>query len=196
MTEEMILLSAESEVSETITEVGTPDPAPAEEEYEGVISLDVWTMLFTFMNLLLLFYFARKFLFKPIKNMIDSRQKEIDDLYDDAGKAKSDAEQFKAEYEVKLEQATAESEEIMRRAVRNAQLKEEEILKEARDEASRTLQRAEEQIESERKQAMEDIKNNVSDIAIDIASAVLTREISEDEHREMIDGFIDGLGEE
>ena len=178
----MILLSAESEVSETVSEVGGADPAP-EEEYEGVISLDVWTMLFTFMNLLLLFYFARKFLFKPIKNMIDSRQKEIDDLYDDAGKAKSDAEQFKAEYEVKLEQATAESEEIMRRAVRNAQLKEEEILKQARDEAAKTLQRAEEQIESERKQAMEDIKNDVSDIAIDIASAVLSREISEDEHR-------------
>ena len=191
----MILLSAESEVSDTISEVGGADPAPAE-EYEGVISLDVWTMLFTFMNLLLLFYFARKFLFKPIKNMIDSRQKEIDDLYDDAGKAKSDAEQFKAEYEVKLEQATAESEEIMRRAVRNAQLKEEEILKQARDEAAKTLQRAEEQIESERKQAMEDIKNDVSDIAIDIASAVLSREISEDEHREMIDGFIDRLGEE
>ena len=191
----MILLSAESEVSETVSEVGGADPAPAE-EYEGVISLDVWTMLFTFMNLLLLFYFARKFLFKPIKKMIDSRQEEIDNLYEDAGKAKSDAEQFKAEYEVKLEQATAESEEIMRRAVRNAQLKEEEILKEARDEAAKTLQRAEEQIESERKQAMEDIKNDVSDIAIDIASAVLSREISEDEHREMIDGFIDRLGEE
>ena len=195
MTEEMILLSAESEVSETVSEVGGADPAP-EEEYEGVISLDVWTMLFTFMNLLLLFYFARKFLFKPIKKMIDSRKEEIDNLYEDAGKAKSDAEQFKAEYEVKLEQATAESEEIMRRAVRNAQLKEEEILKEARDEAAQTLQRAEEQIESERKQAMEDIKNDVSDIAIDIASAVLSREISEDEHREMIDGFIDRLGEE
>ena len=153
-------------------------------------------MLFTFMNLLLLFYFARKFLFKPVKKMIDSRQEEIDNLYEDAGKAKSDAEQFKAEYEVKLEQATAESEEIMRRAVRNAQLKEEEILKQARDEAAKTLQRAEEQIESERKQAMEDIKNDVSDIAIDIASAVLSREISEDEHREMIDGFIDRLGEE
>ena len=191
----MILLSAESEVSETVSEVGGADPAP-EEEYEGVISLDVWTMLFTFMNLLLLFYFARKFLFKPIKKMIDSRKEEIDNLYEDAGKAKSDAEQFKAEYEVKLEQATAESEEIMRRAVRNAQLKEEEILKEARDEAAKTLQRAEEQIESERKQAMEDIKNDVSDIAIDIASAVLSREISEDEHREMIDGFIDRLGEE
>ena len=195
MTEEMILLSAESEVSETVSEVGGADPAP-EAEYEGVISLDVWTMLFTFMNLLLLFYFARKFLFKPVKKMIDSRQEEIDNLYEDAGKAKSDAEQFKAEYEVKLEQATAESEEIMRRAVRNAQLKEEEILKEARDEAAKTLQRAEEQIESERKQAMEDIKNDVSDIAIDIASAVLSREISEDEHREMIDGFIDRLGEE
>ena len=195
MTEEMILLSADGEATETVSEVGTPDPAP-EAEYEGVISLDVWTMLFTFINLLLVFYFARKFLFKPVKTMIDSRQKEIDDLYEDADRAKCDAESFKAEYEVKLENATAESEEIMRRALRNAQLKEEEILKEARDEAARTLQRAEEQIEKERVQAMEDIKNDVSDIAIDIATAVLDREITADEHREMIDGFIEKLGEQ
>ena len=193
MTEEMIFLSAESEETNVNSEVGTPEPV---EEYEGVISLDVWTMIFTFCNLLLVFICARKFLFKPIKNMIDSRQKEIDDLYEDAGKAKNDAEQYKAEYEVKLENATAESEEIMRRAVRNAQLKEEEILKEARDEAARTLQRAEEQIESERKQAMEDIKNDVSDIAINIASAVLDREISAEEHRNMIDNFIENLGDE
>ena len=194
MTEEMMLLSAENENVETISEVGTPEPAPAE-EYEGVISLDVWTMLFTFCNLLLVFYFARKFLFAPIKNMIDSRQKEIDDLYDDANKAKNDAEEYRAEYEGKLEQATAESEEIMRRAVRNAQLKEEEILKEAREEASKTLQRAEQQIEKERKQAMEDIKNDVSDIAVDIAGAMLEREITADEHRELIDGFIEKLGD-
>lgn len=195
MTEEMILLSASGEETNVNTEIGTPEPAPAK-EYEGVISLDVWTMLFTFCNLLLVFYFARKFLFKPIKNMIDSRQKEIDDMYEDANTAKNSAEQFKAEYEVKLENATAESEEIMRRAVRNAQLKEEEILKEAREEAAKTLQRAEEQIEQERKQAMEDIKNDVSDIAIDIATAVLDREITADEHREMIDGFIEKLGEQ
>ena len=195
MTNEMMLLSAQSDNVELTTEVGTPDPAPVE-KYEGVISLDVWTMIFTFCNLLLLFYFARKFLFVPIKNMIDSRQKEIDTMYDDANKAKTDAEQYKAEYEVKLEQATAESEEIMRRAVRNAQLKEEEILKEARNEATKTLQRAEEQIEQERKQAMEDIKNDVSDIAVQIAGAMLEREITANEHRDLIDGFIEKLGEE
>ncbi|MBE6637987.1 MAG: F0F1 ATP synthase subunit B [Ruminococcaceae bacterium] len=196
MTEEMTLLSANDEEIALVNEVGTEEPVPENEsEYEGVIGLDVWTMIFTFCNLLLLFYFARKFLFKPVKKMIDSRQKEIDDLYDDAGKAKTEAEEFRAEYEVKLENATAESEEIMRRAVRNAQLKEEEILKQARDEAAKTLQRAEEQIDKERKQAMEDIKNDVSDVAIDIAKAVLDREITAKEHHALIDGFIEKLGE-
>jgi len=192
----MTLLSANDEEIALVNEVGTEEPVPENEsEYEGVIGLDVWTMIFTFCNLLLLFYFARKFLFKPVKKMIDSRQKEIDDLYDDAGKAKTEAEEFRAEYEVKLENATAESEEIMRRAVRNAQLKEEEILKQARDEAAKTLQRAEEQIDKERKQAMEDIKNDVSDVAIDIAKAVLDREITAKEHHALIDGFIEKLGE-
>jgi F-type H+-transporting ATPase subunit b len=194
MTQEMILLSANEDV-ETMQEVGTPAPAPAE-EYEGVISLDVWTMIFTFCNLLLIFYFARKFLFKPVKNMIDSRQNEIDTLFSDAGTAKAEAEQYKAEYKEKLEKASAESDEIMRRAVRNAQLKEEEILKEARDEAAKTLQRAEEQIEKERRQAINDIKDNVSDIAIDLASVVLKRDVSAKEHSDLIDSFIEQLGDQ
>ena len=83
----------------------------------------------------------------------------------------------------------------MRRTVRNAKLKEEEILKSAREEASATLKRADAQIEMERRQALNDIKDEVSGLAIDIAGAVLSRDINEKEHEEMIDSFIQNLGE-
>ena len=71
-----------------------------------------------------------------------------------------------------------------------------EILKEARDEAAKTLQRAEEQIEKERRQAINDIKDNVSDIAIDLASVVLKRDVSAKEHSDLIDSFIEQLGDQ
>ena len=131
-----------------------------------------------------------------MKNMIDSRQKEIDDMYSDAENARTDAAELKAEYEEKLSHANEESEQILKSAVRRAQLKEEEILKEANEQAARTLERAEEQIQLEKKQALNDVKNEVSAMAIGIASAVIERDVSESEHRALIDDFINNIGNE
>ena len=101
---------------------------------------------------------------------------------------------MKNEYQEKLEKANAESEEILRTAVRRAQLKEEEILKDAGIEASRIRERASEEIELEKKRMLGEIKDEVSGMAIDIAAAVIGRDVSEEEHAEFIDSFIDELG--
>ena len=78
--------------------------------------------------------------------------------------------------------------------MRRAQLREEEILKEANDKAQRVLERANEQIELEKKQAINDVKNQVSGMAIDIAAAVIERDIDKSEHEAMIDDFINNMG--
>lgn len=163
---------------------------------EAFVGVNFWTMIFAWINLLILYLFLKKLLFKPMKNMIDSRQKEIDDMYSDAETARSDAADLKAEYEEKISKANEESEQILKSAVRRAQLKEEEILKEANAQAARTLERAEEQIELEKKQALNDVKNEVSAMAIGIASAVIERDVSENEHKKLIDDFINNIGNE
>ena len=127
--------------------------------------------------------------------MIDSRQKEVDDMYSGAEAAEADAKAMKAEYEAKLERANEESEEILRTAQRRAILKEEEILKEAAVEATRIRDRAEGEIAMEKKRMLGEIKDEVSGMAIDIASAVIGREVSATEHAEFIDSFIDELGD-
>ncbi len=163
--------------------------------FESFVGVNFWTCLFTFANLVILYLFLKKLLFKPVKDMIDSRQKEIDDLYADANQSKSDAQQLKTEYEARLAAANAESEEILKVANRKAQLRQEQILKEARDQAAQTLRRADEQIEMEKKRAMNEIKDDVSVMAVDIASAVLARNIKREEQSELIDSFIERLGE-
>lgn len=163
--------------------------------FESFVGVNFWTCLFTFANLVILYLFLKKLLFKPVKDMIDSRQKEIDDLYADANQSKSDAQQLKTEYEARLAAANAEREEILKVANRKAQLRQEQILKEARDQAAQTLRRADEQIEMEKKRAMNEIKDDVSVMAVDIASAVLARNIKREEQSELIDSFIERLGE-
>ena len=166
------------------------------DKFESFVGVNFWTMLCAWANLLILYIAFKKILFTPLKKMIDSRQQEIDDMYTDAENAKEGASQLKTEYEDKLSQANAESEEILKNALRRAQLKEEEILKGANEEASRVLERAEEQIALEKKRALNEVKNEVSSMAIGIASAVIERDVSESEHRDLIDDFINNIGNE
>ena len=166
------------------------------EKFESFVGVNFFTMLFAWANLLILYFVLRKLLFNPIKIMIDSRQKEIDDMYDNAEKNKAEAEEMRESYEKKLESATEESEEILRSAQRRALLREEEILKEAAEQARRTKERAEEQIALEKRQAMNDIKDEVSAIAIQIAEAVVARDVKAEEHEKLIDGFIDTMGDD
>ncbi|MBR5143455.1 MAG: F0F1 ATP synthase subunit B [Clostridia bacterium] len=166
------------------------------DKFESFVGVNLWTMIFAWVNLLILYLLFKKFLFVPIKNMIDQRQKEIDDIYSDADSARKSAAELKAEYEEKMSHAEEESEQILKKAVRKAQLKEEEILKEANLQASRTLERAQEQIELEKKQAINEVKDQVSSMAIGIASAVIERDVSESEHKQLIDEFIGKMGNE
>ena len=163
--------------------------------FESFVGVNFWTCLFTLLNLLILYKFMKKLLFKPVKNMIDTRQQEIDDLYADADKSKTDAAALKVRYEQRLAEANAESEEILKVANRKAQLRQEEILRDAQEKAAQTLRRADEQVEMEKKRAMNEIKNDVSVMAVDIAAAVLARDISKEEHSALIDSFIDKLGD-
>ena len=164
------------------------------DKFESFVGVNPFTMIFAWINLLILYIFLKKLLFKPVKNMIDSRQKEIDDMYSDANNAKENAEAMRVEYEERLEKANQESEDILKKAVRRAQLREEEILREADVKAQRVLERAEEQVELEKRRAINEVKDEVSEMAIGIASAVIERDISPEEHSNMIDEFIKNMG--
>ena len=165
------------------------------DKFEAFVGVNFFTMIFAWINLVILYVFLKKLLFKPVKNMIDSRQQEIDDMYSKAETAEKSANEMKTEYEEKLSSADAESEEILRRAVRRAELREEEILKEANQKAARVMERAEEQIELEKKRAVNDVKDEVSSIALGIAEAVIERDINKNDHNSLIEEFIDKLGE-
>ena len=169
--------------------------ATALEKFESFVGVNFFTMIFAWLNILILYIVLKKLLFKPLKNMIDSRKAEIDGMYSDAEEAKVSAEKMKDEYEEKLSAAKSESEEILKNALRRATLKEEEILSDAKKKAERVMERASEGIEQEKRRAINEVKDEVSDIAVAIASAVIERDVNEKEHRDLIDDFIDKIGE-
>lgn len=163
-------------------------------EYQSFVGLDIWTMIFAWGNLIILFLFLKKILFGPLQKVIDQRQKQIKDMYDEAQSDKDTAASMRAEYEEKLAAASAKGEEIIRTATTRAHKQEEQIIREANETAAKALRRADEQIEMEKKKALNQIKDEVSTMAVDIASAVIEKNLTAEDNREIVDRFIGQLG--
>ena len=83
-------------------------------QFEQFVGVNFFTCLFILLNTLIIFFVARKYLFGPVMKIIQDRQKEIDDMYADAGEAKEQAVQLRDEYEQKLAQASETSQRIVR----------------------------------------------------------------------------------
>lgn len=163
--------------------------------FESFVGINPWTALFTFCNMLITFSVLKHFLFEPVKKMIDDRQNEIDTMYADADAAKQKAAALESEYQAHLQSIKDERDAMLREATRRAQKREEEIVGEAKTEAANIRAAAEVDIAQERKKAVNDLKNEIGGMAVEIAGKVVEREIKQQDHQALIDEFIQNVGD-
>ena len=165
------------------------------ELYQALITLDGWTFLAQICNLMIQLVIFKKFLLKPIKQVIADRKAKADSEIADAQKLRTEAEAMKAEYEQNLQNARTEANQIVTAAQKTATARSEEIVGEARAQAAALKQKAEADIAQERKKAVNEVKDEIGGIAMEIASKVVEREISEKDHKDLIDDFMKNVGE-
>ena len=164
--------------------------------FESFLGVNPWTALFILLNTLTIYFVARKFLFGPVMKIITDRQQEIDNLYSDANSAKTQAEDLKSEYQLKLSDAQATSDRIVKEAVSRGQAREEEIIRKANAEAAAIMDKASADIAQEKKKALNDAKDEISEMAMAIAGKVVGRELNAADQQNLLDSFIDGLGDQ
>ena len=162
---------------------------------QDFISITPWTMIFSICNLLILFCLVKKFLFKRVMAILNARQKEIDGIYDAAGKDRDAAAQMKAEYTQRMSNARDEADRLVRNAVDTAQRRGEMIVNEAQEQATHLKQKAASEIEQEKRKAFSELKNELSGMAVDIAGRMVEREINADDHQALVEEFIRNAGE-
>ncbi len=163
--------------------------------YQALITLDGWTFLAQICNLAIQLLIFKKFLLKPVKQVIAERKAKADSEIANAQQLRAEAENMKAEYEQNLQNARAEANQIVAAAQKTAAIRSEELLGEARAQAAALKQKAEADIAQERKKAVNEVKDEIGGIAMEIASKVVEREISEADHKDLIDEFIKNVGE-
>ena len=163
--------------------------------FEELLGVNPWTAAFTLLNTVALFLVMKKFLFKPVLKIIDDRQQEIDQMYSDAGQASENAKVMEAEYRQKLEEAAQTGERLVKEATARGQARQEEILRQANQEADAIRAKAMADIAREKKKALNDAKNELADLAVDIAGKVVGHSLTENDQSILVDQFIAELGD-
>lgn len=159
------------------------------------LNINFFTSLFTLVNTVALFLVLKKFLFKPVMQMITDRQKEIDDMYDAAGAAEKNAKALEQAYQQKLSVAAETGERMVKDALKRGQDREEEIIRQANAQAAAILDKAATDIAMEKKKAVNDAKDEISEMALAIAEKVVGRELTVADQEGLVDAFIKELGE-
>ena len=163
--------------------------------YQALITLDGWTFVAQICNLMIQLVIFKKLLLNPVKKVIAERKAKADSQIADAQKLRTEAEAMKAEYEQNLQNARTEANQIVAAAQKTATARSEELLGEARAQAAALKQKAEADIAQERKKAVNEVKDEIGGMAMEIASKVVEREIREADHKDLIDDFIKNVGE-
>lgn len=163
-------------------------------ETQSLVTLVPWTFIAQILNLFIQVYLIKRFLFKPINEMLAKRKAMADAEISDATKAKEEAIAMKTEYEQNMQDARTKASEILSSAQKTAAIQSEEILKEANAQAAALKEKAEKDIAQEKRKAVNEIKDEIGGMAVEIAGKVIEREISEEDHTKLIDEFIANVG--
>lgn len=160
-----------------------------------IISINVWQILISFANLLIIFIILKKFLFKPVQNIFAQRQAQVQTIYDEAEASRTSATAMRKEYEEKIAGAREEADGIVRTAVQSARRESDAIVAEASGKASHLLKKADADIAQAKRQMLTEVRGEISDLAVSIAEKVVEREISAVDHQQLVDDFIKNVGD-
>lgn len=159
------------------------------------LSVNLTTIIATWLNLLILTLVLKHFLFDKVNKVMEDRKNEVAQTYKDADEAKENAKKLEAEYADRISGAKEESVQIIQAATKKAQLHSDEIISDAKREAKGITEQARAEIEREKKIAVNQIKDDIADIAFSAAKAVIEKDLNTEDNERLIEQFIDNVGE-
>ena len=145
----------------------------------------VWTII----NLIVLFLLLRHFLINPVSNIMEQRRKLIADGLQNAQDTQDEANRLKAEYEEALSGAKKESAEIVDKARIDARTEYDRIVGEAGAKAGNIIENAKENVRIEREQTMKELQSQIAGLAIASAEKIVG-----DKEQNIYDQFLGEVG--
>ena len=163
--------------------------------YQSLVTVNPVTLIAQICNLFIQLLIVKIFFLDKIKAIIDQRREAADKQITEAENAKSEALAIKKTYEQNMLEAKAKADDLLLTAQRTANSRSEEIISQAQQQAAQIKSKAAADIALEKKKAINEAKNEISDLAMAIAGKVVARELNAGDQADMIDRFIDELGD-
>lgn len=161
-----------------------------------IISINIWHVLISLCNLLLIFLLLRHFLYRPVKRVLADRQAKLDAQYSAAAEAERTAEEKKQQWDARMALAEQEAEAILRDAAENAAQSARAIVEESRAQSERILEQAKADAALTQEKAQASMRREVMEVSVALSEKMLGREINTEDHHALIDSFITEIGDD
>lgn len=138
-----------------------------------MLSINPWNILWTVVNLLVIYAIFRKFLFQPVMNVINAREKMINDQFESAKNAEDEAAKLKEEYHDKIKTANTEADQILADAKERADEAYNSQMEDIRVETERLKEKAKRDIEAQHEKAMQATQAEIAKLAVVAARKIL-----------------------
>ena len=159
-----------------------------------MISINM-NLVYTIINLVVLYLLLRHFLFTPVMNIMEQRRKLIEDGLKHAQEAQDDANRMKQEYEKALSGAKQESVKMLEDARKTAKAEYDRIVNEAGEKADTMIESAKENVRVEREQTMKELKSQIAGLAAASAAKIIGGNADDKGSRDLYDQFLKEAGE-
>ena len=159
-----------------------------------MIKIDI-NLVFTIINLLVLYVLMKRFLFGPIIKVMDERKAMIDQQFAGAKEMEDNARELQSKYEDALKSAKEESYQIMEQARKEAKIQSERTVEDTAARVDAMLAKAQEDINTERENAMRQMKDDVASLAMEAAGKIIGKNSGADQDLSLYDQFIEKAGD-
>ncbi|MEK6569809.1 MAG: F0F1 ATP synthase subunit B [Bacteroidota bacterium] len=155
-----------------------------------MLDLNPGLIIWTAITFLILLFLLRKIAWKPLLNALQSREEKIQSSLERAEKAKEEAERLLEENRTNLQRAEYQAHQVIREGRAVAEKLKNEILEKANASSRRMIEQAKEEIQREKEVALAELRREVVDLAIQVASKILGEELDERHHRKVVEDFL------
>lgn len=159
-----------------------------------MLTLD-WNIIWTFVDLIILYVLLKKFLFARVQKVLDQRQEMIQGQMDHAKEQEALANQNLRQAQETVENATKEARDRAQRILEAASRKEKEQLLATEEEAKRILISSRKQAEQERKKLLADTQDEMVTIAMLAARKAVGNNINEEKEKALFEDLLKKVGE-
>lgn len=158
----------------------------------ALVTPDIGLIIWQLVVFLIVLFILRSFVWRPILSALKTREFQIEDSLREAEHAREEMEHIKADNEYLLQEARIERDAMLKEAKKEADRIVEHAKAETSDITSKMLQDAREAIEFERREAVEEIKNQVATLSLEIAEKVIKGQLSNDAaQKNLVNKFIE-----